>query len=294
MHSRISQFLDSLVCICETKLACAAGAFLLVFFNLFNKSIFAAFLLASIWFLLVLALRKTNVKPWKLLLGAVVLAVGMSIFWPSIRKEVDHSDLKQEQTHALGGYFLPSPEDIKNAGDRAAGCFNEYGGDRASYSRLLKWKDTIKDPYLKELISTEIGRVEKAYPVDILRSHIDRWRYIWKPHVNGTKGFEDSTNFEANSMIAHLTRDTWQERARAACILRNIKTASDKGSVDKRYFYEKLVGLMGEKEKSLCVSKMAFETYKDLTGFRSEGTFDFEGAIKDWQRRQEEILKIDF
>lgn len=208
--------------------------------------------------------------------------------------EIGRQAAKLGKSSTLGEYSLPSREDIKNTGDRAAVWHNEYGGDRTSYSRLLKWKDTIKDPYLNELVSTEIGRVEKAYPVDILRLYIDRFSFIWKPHVNGAKGFEGSTNFEAQGVIAHLTRDMWQERARATRILRNIKTAPDKDSVDKKIFYEKLVGLMGEKEKSLCVSKMAFETYKDLTGFRSEGTFDFEGAIKDWQQRREEILKIDF
>ena len=189
---------------------------------------------------------------------------------------------------------LPSADEITALGRRAAPGNNEYGGDRRSYQRLLHWKGTVNDPVRKDWIITEIERVEKSYPIDVMRLNIDNWRYICKPHVNCTQGFENPTGFSAQNVINHLTRDLWQERARAACILRNIKTAPDKGSVNKEDFYKKLVGLMGEKENSLCVSKMALETYKDLTGFSSDSVFDFEGAIKDWEKRKDEILKADF
>ena len=52
---------------------------------------------------------------------------------------------------------------------------------------------------------------------------------------------------------------------------------------------------MGEDERSLCVSKMAFETYKDLTDFSSNKVFGFEEAIKHWNNpeNKEKILKIN-
>ncbi|MBI3618395.1 MAG: hypothetical protein HY210_09360 [Candidatus Omnitrophica bacterium] len=92
----------------------------------------------------------------------------------------------------------------------------------------------------------------------------------------------------------------WQERGRAASILRNIKTASDKDRINedatiKEQLFDKLIERLNpEKENSLFVAKMAFETYKDLTGFSSDGVFDFAGAIKDWETRKDEILKINF
>lgn len=191
---------------------------------------------------------------------------------------------------------LPSSDEITAEGRRAAPWHNEYGGVRRSYQRLLHWRDTINDPVRKDWIITEIEKVEKSYPVDVMRLSIDQWGYICVQHVDCEKGYEPPTGFSAQNAISHLgfNRDLWQERARAACILRNIKTASDKDSVDKEDFYEKLISLMGEKESSLCVSKMALETYKDLTGFSSDGVFDFAGAVKHWGERKDEILKINF
>lgn len=194
---------------------------------------------------------------------------------------------------------MPSEEGIRALGRRAAPWHNEYGGDRRSYLRLLQWRNRINDPVRKDWIITEIEWIEKSYPVDVMRINIDNphfWGYICKPHVNCSQGYENPTGFSATNVIAHLgfNRDLWRERARAACILRNIKTALDKDSVDKEDLYEKLVSLMGEKENSLCVSKMALETYKDLTRFASDGVFDFAGAMRDWEKRKDEILEIDF
>lgn len=194
---------------------------------------------------------------------------------------------------------LPSADEIAAEGRRAAPWHNEYGGARRSYQRLLHWRDTINSSVRKDWVIIEIERVEKSYPVDVMRINIDNplfWGYICKPHVNCTQGYENSTGFSAQNVISHLgsNRDLWRERARAACILRNIKTAPDKDFVNKEDLYERLINLMGKKENSLCVAKMALETYKDLTGFRSSGVFDFEGAAKDWQERKEEILKRDF
>ena len=197
-----------------------------------------------------------------------------------------------------GTSLLPSADDIAASGRRATPRHNEYGGDRRSYQRLLQWRDTVNDSVRKDWVITEIERIEKSYAVDVMRINIDNplfWGYICKPHVmNCNQGYENPTDFSAQNVINHLTRDLWRERARAACILRNIKTATDKGEINKEIFYEKLIGLLGEKENSLCVSKMALETYKDLTGFSSEGVFDFEGAIKDWEKRKEDIVKINF
>ena len=101
----------------------------------------------------------------------------------------------------------------------------------------------------------------------------------------------------AKNVFYHLTERIWTERARAACLLRNIKTAQYKDQVDKEKFLETLVFLMKEEnEKSLFVSKMALDTYSELTGFQLSGVFDFDGAINDWKNldRKKEILKANF
>ena len=191
---------------------------------------------------------------------------------------------------------LPSADEITSFGRRALWS-NEYLGSREAYYQLLNWKNAIMDPKTSQLISAEIKRVEDDYRTDIMRGNIDTWSVICKSHAipSCSKGMENSEGFLAGNVITHLDpHRRMDERARAACILRNIKTAPDKDSVNKEDFYKKLVGLMGEKENSLCVSKMALETYKDLTGFSSDGVFDFESAIKDWEKRKDEILKADF
>ena len=97
MCSKLGQFFDSFFVICETWQARVAGALLLALFNLFSKSVLATFLLGSIWFLLVWALKHANVRTWKLLCIAMALAVVMSLFWPPIKKGVYYSDPKQER-----------------------------------------------------------------------------------------------------------------------------------------------------------------------------------------------------
>jgi len=201
---------------------------------------------------------------------------------------------KGEQAAQTKSDSLPSADEISDLGERALWS-NKYLGNREAYSQLLDWKNSIKDPKTIKLLSAEIRRVQDDYRTDIMRLHIDGWPLIWIPHVGGKDGFVKSEGFLAWNVLAHLSPERRvDERARAACILRNIKTSPDKGSIDKKEFYKKLVTHMGEQEPSLCVSKMALETYKDLTGFSLNGVFDFEGAIKDWEKRKDEILEISF
>ncbi len=186
---------------------------------------------------------------------------------------------------------------IKNLGDMSV-WHNVYGGDRRSYSTLLDWKNTVKDPITSQLISTEIERVKDDYRVNIMRLNIDGWSVICKPGAIPacSKGYENPEGFLAGNVLDHLSPEKrWDERARAACLLRNIKTAVGKENVNKEIFFEKLIKHMNpEIENSLCVAKMALQTYADLTGFLPNGVFDFEGAVKDWKNRRDEILKINF
>lgn len=206
----------------------------------------------------------------------------------------DYIESQQVYVNPQAGSSLPSADQITALGKRALWS-NEYFGSREAYSQLLDWRNSIKDSMTSKLLSAEIKRVEDDYRTDIMRLHIDRWRLIWVPHVDGKDGFVKSEGFLAGNVLAHLSPNRRvDERARAACILRNIKTSPDKDTIDKKELYEKLISHMGDRETSLTVSKMAFETYKDLTEFSSDGVFDFEGAAKDWEKRKDEILKINF
>ncbi len=237
-------------------------------------------------------------KPAKTI-GLVIIFIVIVIggFWANgyfSKKGEQAAQTEKKYENPKSNGSLPSADEITALGRRALWS-NEYWGSREAYSQLLDWKNSIKDPKTSKLLSAEIKRVEDDYRSDIMRSHIDRGQVIWVPHVDGKYGFVKSEGFEAGNVLAHLSPNRRvDERARAACILRNIKTSPDKDSVNKEDLYEALIRHMDDQEPSLTVSKMAFETYKDLTGFSSDGVFDFAGAIKDWEKRKDEILKINF
>jgi len=237
-------------------------------------------------------------KPAKTIRRVVILIiVTICVFWANgyfgkMGEQAANSPKDYEKPKNDGS--LPSADQITALGKRAL-WGNEYLGSREAYSQLLDWQNSIKDPMTSKLLSAEIKRIEDDYRTDIMRLHIDVGRQISIPHVDGKDGFVKSEGFLAGNVLAHLSPNRRaDERARAACILRNIKTSPDKDSIDKKELYERLISHMGEQESSLCVSKMALETYKDLTGFSPDGVFDFEGAVKDWKKRKDEILKINF
>ncbi len=174
----------------------------------------------------------------------------------------------------------------------------EDGGDRRSYQRLLNLLNTVTDSVKKDLIITAIDRVENSYAPNVMELNFDRLGYICKPNAipDCSNGYEEPTGFLAGNVLDHLAPEKlWYERARAASLLRNIRTATGKNNINKEVLYEKLINAMKEdKENVLGVSKLAFESYKALTGFPSNKVFDFNGAINDWNQRKEQILKINF
>lgn len=186
---------------------------------------------------------------------------------------------------------------IKYLGDMSM-WHNAYGGDRRSYTKLLNWQSATKNSIVSSLLSTEIERVKDQYRVNIMRENIDRWNLICKPHAIPScgQGYENPKGFSAGNVLAHLSPEKrWDERVRAACLLRNIGAALGKESINKEELFEKLVKHMDPKiENSLCAAKMALETYKDLAKFSSKDVFDFSAAIKDWETRKAEILEISF
>ncbi len=171
------------------------------------------------------------------------------------------------------------------------------GGDRASYEILLSNKNKSNTPEIAKLLSSSMKNIENNYASDVMAYLVARLPAVNKfgcppnPHE-----WAPITGFNARSVMNHLTRYYWTERARAARLLANIKTATDRNQIDKLELYNKLTKLMEEDEISLVASKMALNTYSQLVGFKPSGVFDFEGAIKDWKtlERRKKILKADF
>lgn len=167
------------------------------------------------------------------------------------------------------------------------------GGSRNSYSSLLNMEKS-DSPTIKKLASDAIKTVKNSYDgsnINVMVLNIEGWNYIckWSAPKSCTEGFEPSIGYNVKNVFDHLSYGKWQERARAACLLRNMDdpTNTHKEEVTKKMIRDKLVNLMGEQEPSLFVSKMAFETYKTLTPeFSSPGVFDFEEAIKDCEQRK--------
>lgn len=191
-------------------------------------------------------------------------------------------------------YFIaeiPTPDKIANYRKRAE-WLNDYGGDRRSYEILLSWQKKIKNPEIAGIILTEMERLKSVYSADVMTLVISKQpaicKFIIQPGVRPcAEGWEPLIGYNAINVFQHLDRPLWTERAKAACLLRNIEQSPNKDGVDKNALCEKLVNLMKkENENSLFVSKMAFETYKELTKFSSPGVFDFNKAVEDWEKRK--------
>lgn len=167
------------------------------------------------------------------------------------------------------------------------------GGKRNSYLSLLDMKKS-DDPVIKKLASDAVEVIKNAYDgsnINVMVINIERWGYIckWSPPPFCTDGYEPAIGYNIKNVFDHLSFGKWQERARVACLLRNIDypTNTHRSDVTKKEVREKLANLMGEQEPSLFVSKMALETYKALTpDFKSSGVFDFKEAIEDWEQRK--------
>ncbi len=180
-------------------------------------------------------------------------------------------------------------------------------GDRRAYSRLLLWQKTPKNLETKDLLDSAIEDVKSSYAVNVMRLNIEPVRdqkHWWickvRPHPTArdcSAGWEESENFNIQNVISHLSMKYWQERGRAASMLRNIGKMDSKNEINKEELFQKLIDLLDyDKEKSLFVAMIAFETYKDLTGFnpKSKHVFAFESAIKHWEENKEKIKNKNF
>lgn len=176
------------------------------------------------------------------------------------------------------------------------------GGSFKSYLNLLSMKNQELDPEVYDVLLETIKKVESWYTPHPLQMNIHTIypNYICRAGTsNCGLGFEPQTGFDARNVISHLSYQHWQERAKAAAMLMDLKNAKNKDLTveEKDDLFEKLVARMDpETEPSLYAAKMAFETYKELANFNppSIGVLEFNKAIEDLGKRKTEILEITF
>ena len=188
-----------------------------------------------------------------------------------------------------------------NKAEKLAELSNPYnnGGSFESYLILLSMENQENDKEIKRILSSKIKKVESLYIPHPLQMNINVLypNYICKEHVNCSQ-FEPKKGFDAPNLVSHLGYEHWQERAKAATMLMNIKTAKRKDLVNtekgKEDLFQKLADIMNsKKENSLYAAKMAFETYKNLANFSPDsiGVLDFNKAIENWETKKSKILQ---
>lgn len=176
------------------------------------------------------------------------------------------------------------------------------GGSFKSYLNLLSMKSQELDQEVYNVLLETITKVESWYTPHPLQMNIHTIypNYICRAGTsNRGLGFEPQTEFDAHNVISHLSYQHWQERAKAAAMLMDIKNAKNKDLTveEKESLFKKLVARMDpETEFSLYAAKMAFETYKELANFNPApvGVLEFNKAIEDWGKRKLDILEITF
>ncbi len=210
----------------------------------------------------------------------------------------ENVDVKQSfYLVAEGDYSSPTPAKIRQEGSNVVKWRDYLGGMRKSYDLLLSWKSQIADSETKSILNDVLKEIENIYGNPAITFSIERFGYICKfADPPCSKGYEPITGFDSIAVFDHLTENKlWQERARAACLLRNIKTSPNKKEMDKhklKLFNTLINHMKKESESHLVVSKMALDTYSELTRFIPSGTFDFEGAIKDWENPKRKEVDI--
>jgi len=165
------------------------------------------------------------------------------------------------------------------------------GGNRSSYLILKKLQ---KDPQLKKSLDLQISNIENSYEGVITKIYVERLpvvcNYVTTPGgLPCSEGLATKDNLQIFNLINHLNpklAPLWQERAKAAYLLRFIENAKDydayKEEAKRKQIYEELINRMKEEnEVSLLVSKMALDTYRSLTKSKSGGVFDFESVINN-------------
>lgn len=232
-------------------------------------------------------------KNWQLIANIATI-VGVSIGVIGLIWAVRTYRAAKEQTDVFHNLnLLLNVKSINDLGDR---CYwYPSGGDRSTFEILKSMVDQekgIKGKGLRDAIINQLRRVERDYKSSTLTYGIETQPAVCKKSMTECDPilrhhFEPLEGFDTVNVYQHLGYPEWTSRARAALLLRNIDTSDNKNDVSRDEIHQKLIDLMQEQnETSLCVSKIAFETYKSLTGFTSKEVFGFKKATEDWNKRR--------
>ncbi len=183
-------------------------------------------------------------------------------------------------------YFFPistpSELEIAQLADRALWRGTQNCGDRTSYSRLVSMARKTRNIELKNTISEHIERIKQAYKSSTLELTMPTQVAVFKLHIKPYE-LEPTQGFQAKNVVDHLRYPECSSRAKAAFLLRNIESATDKDSVDKKEILERLIFII-KSDSSLLVSKLALDRYSQFTDFSPTDIFDFQGAINHWNK----------
>jgi len=189
--------------------------------------------------------------------------------------------------HTAGFSECPSTVlEIAELADRALSGKTKNCGDRSIYENLINCFDQTENLEIKR----QIQRIKNDYRTSILVPSIDDvWSVCQYGAMIGNKctKVEPLEGFISKNVVEQLDIENYPRcttRARAASILRNIKTAPDNDKRDMNEVLETLVFIMSE-DPSLLVSKLALDRYSQFTGFSPSDVFDFKNAIDNFNEK---------
>ena len=208
-----------------------------------------------------------------------------------IRTGVDYYTDSDEKKQLKAKFLSESTLLYSQLADRALWEGTKECGDRSIYEDLNEKLIQAQNIESNEIIAKQIERIKSDYKTSILVPRVDALPAVCK---RGTmKGdtciVEPIEGFSATNVVEQLDRGKYPRcttRARAANILRNIETATDKEGI-KEELFKNLISIL-ENDPSLLVSKLALDRYSQFTSFVPSDIFDFKGAIDNWRERGKE------
>jgi hypothetical protein len=162
-----------------------------------------------------------------------------------------------------------------------------FCGDREVYNNLLRC--SLEENNVE--IKSQIMRIEEDYKTSILVKKVNNIGSVCQQHtMKGDKCVpEPIQQFNARNVVNHLDIQQYPRctsRARALSILRNLDTAPDIKDIDQKELIERLIFII-QNDPSLLVSKLALDRYCELTGYKKQRVFDFDGALKHYESSQQ-------
>ena len=211
------------------------------------------------------------------------------VIFLGVRTSIDYFTDSVEKNLLRTQFLSGSALLFTQLADRALWEGTKECGDRTIYEDLRKSLNQKEIPEVRKVITVQVERIENDYKDSILAPRVDAIPAVCQQGTmqGASCRIEPVEGFLAKNVVEHLEVGKYHRctsRARAAGILRNIKTAVDKDEIDMTKLLETLVFIM-RNDPSLLVSKLALDRYSQFTGFLPSNVFDFEAAIDDFEMR---------